>query len=483
MAWLPTPGRAARALLLSLLAAGFWAAVLVLAVGFWARFVAPNRIAVEPVEVEAKGWPGGGPGELRIAFFSDLDLLGGPGRREASVLGIVRDLQPDLVAVGGDLFSGGREGPSEEVIEEVASWLGEVAAHARHGAYVVWGEQEVAFAERIESRFPPGVRSLETGQVIVPAGEARVRVCGPEGHFAPMAVEKGRLRAWGGATPTLARYLGAGSEGWGALEYEARLRYGRPGDGRGVGVLVGEEDPGVWLRISPESGGWSAEPRREGWKGRWAQKGNLPTRRWIRVRTRVEVGEEDTRVLSRAWPEGEPEPEGWQIELKRSDPQRPRGGSIGVVAGGPGSSAGGAEWEDLRVVSAEGALLLEESFEEARSFTADWENPGGEPWDFDATVLLLHSPLQQAEIDDFPFLDLALAGHTHGGQVRLPPFHPVAMDKTIPAGWLAGKVRIYQKRRWLYVTRGIGTSGLPVRLFCPPEVTDLTLRVIPRPPR
>ena len=48
--------------------------------------------------------------------------------------------------------------------------------------------------------------------------------------------------------------------------------------------------------------------------------------------------------------------------------------------------------------------------------------------------------------------------------------------------WIAGKVRLNHGRRWLYVSRGVGTSTVPMRLFCPPEVTDLTLRVVPRPP-
>lgn len=58
------------------------------------------------------------------------------------------------------------------------------------------------------------------------------------------------------------------------------------------------------------------------------------------------------------------------------------------------------------------------------------------------------------------------AGHTHGGQVRLPGWVPTRSTRrrAYVSGW-------YRNRRpWLYVSRGIGTSHVPVRLFAPPEI-------------
>jgi predicted MPP superfamily phosphohydrolase len=89
-------------------------------------------------------------------------------------------------------------------------------------------------------------------------------------------------------------------------------------------------------------------------------------------------------------------------------------------------------------------------------------------------------------------IELSLAGHTHGGQVRLAigtrhwspaqfitPFVaglyrlPLGHD-THPAG--QEPIPCYQKAAFLYVNRGLGTFGLPVRLGVPPEITVLTLR-------
>jgi uncharacterized protein len=67
---------------------------------------------------------------------------------------------------------------------------------------------------------------------------------------------------------------------------------------------------------------------------------------------------------------------------------------------------------------------------------------------------------------------LALAGHTHGGQVRLPGLPPLWM----PAGswpYVAGWYERSGTR--MYVSRGLATPGLPVRMFCRPEIALFTL--------
>ena len=72
----------------------------------------------------------------------------------------------------------------------------------------------------------------------------------------------------------------------------------------------------------------------------------------------------------------------------------------------------------------------------------------------------------------FPLVDLMLSGHSHGGQIRLPVIGPLVlppMGKQYPQG-------LYHiDRMQLYVNRGIGTVGLPFRLNCPAEITDITL--------
>ncbi len=87
-----------------------------------------------------------------------------------------------------------------------------------------------------------------------------------------------------------------------------------------------------------------------------------------------------------------------------------------------------------------------------------------------ATILLSHDPrrLSEAAALDIP---LVLAGHTHGGQVVLPLVGAVAARKFPIA---EGLVR--RERTTMFVSRGVGTIYVPVRINCPPEVALLTLQ-------
>lgn len=71
--------------------------------------------------------------------------------------------------------------------------------------------------------------------------------------------------------------------------------------------------------------------------------------------------------------------------------------------------------------------------------------------------------------------DLILSGHTHGGQVRLPFVPPFYLPR-YSGNYVAGLYRVGPHQTPLYVTRGIGTSVLPVRLWCRPEITLLRLQ-------
>jgi predicted MPP superfamily phosphohydrolase len=66
-------------------------------------------------------------------------------------------------------------------------------------------------------------------------------------------------------------------------------------------------------------------------------------------------------------------------------------------------------------------------------------------------------------------VDLILTGHTHGGQIRVP-FHGAIETMTSLGRRYAAGLHPFGKSV-LYVSRGIGCSGVPIRFLCPPEVT------------
>jgi predicted MPP superfamily phosphohydrolase len=86
------------------------------------------------------------------------------------------------------------------------------------------------------------------------------------------------------------------------------------------------------------------------------------------------------------------------------------------------------------------------------------------------TMLLAHDPriLREAANLDVP---LVLSGHTHGGQIVLPGLGAVAARR-FPV--VSGSSR--RENTTIYVSRGVGTVYVPLRLNCPPEVAIVTLR-------
>jgi hypothetical protein len=86
------------------------------------------------------------------------------------------------------------------------------------------------------------------------------------------------------------------------------------------------------------------------------------------------------------------------------------------------------------------------------------------------TIMLAHDPRRLTEATALG-VPLVLSGHTHGGQVVLPGLGAVAAQK-FPV--VAGIGR--RERTTMFVSRGVGTVYVPVRINCPPEVALLTLQ-------
>lgn len=98
-------------------------------------------------------------------------------------------------------------------------------------------------------------------------------------------------------------------------------------------------------------------------------------------------------------------------------------------------------------------------------------------------VLLSHNPnsfRRAAELG----IELSLAGHTHGGQVKVEIVDHSVNPARLITPFIAGLYRLpmsngsgtSSQKSALYVNRGLGTIGFPVRLGVPPEITLLTLR-------
>jgi uncharacterized protein len=89
----------------------------------------------------------------------------------------------------------------------------------------------------------------------------------------------------------------------------------------------------------------------------------------------------------------------------------------------------------------------------------------------DPVLLLAHEP------DIFPRVPdrvaLTLAGHTHGGQIRLPFIWPLLVPSAYGARYAYG--HIVEEHRHMIVSGGLGTSFVPLRLGVPPEIVRVDI--------
>ena len=81
------------------------------------------------------------------------------------------------------------------------------------------------------------------------------------------------------------------------------------------------------------------------------------------------------------------------------------------------------------------------------------------------TIVLAHDPFWFAHVPAGPYL--TLAGHTHGGQIRFTLIGVLRNASRAPLRWSHGHV--LEQGRHLYVTAGLGTSAVPLRIGVPPE--------------
>ena len=100
--------------------------------------------------------------------------------------------------------------------------------------------------------------------------------------------------------------------------------------------------------------------------------------------------------------------------------------------------------------------------------------PQGEP-----VLIIAHDPAIYRDVPDRVML--TLAGHTHGGQVYLPGIGAVLVPGRAPRRHAYGMIE--EGGRKMYVTGGVGTSIIPMRLNMPPEIVLFTIRSKPGPAR
>jgi len=265
---------------------------------------------------------------------------------------------------------------------------------------------------------------------------------------------------------------------------------------------IDEEDAGVGLSLHSRyvlGEDRSVELSRDG--SRWAQGGDFglfehgsalkgrahtgvipEPGRWYRLKVRTEVKPDRLLVRAKVWPAGQGEPARWQAEGVDLTPTRAIAGTVGLWASGGGTTA----YRNLRVVDAAGRVLLDEPLvlppgvrqpagfrvgprgtRLAMALARSPEVPPGTP-----VVVLSHVPDVAMEASRRG-IEAVIAGHTHGGQVRIPVFGALTTRTSMGAFYDRGRFEFAAPNArgltTLYINSGVGMSVAPIRFWCPPR--------------
>ncbi|MDC3416546.1 metallophosphoesterase [Aquibacillus salsiterrae] len=90
------------------------------------------------------------------------------------------------------------------------------------------------------------------------------------------------------------------------------------------------------------------------------------------------------------------------------------------------------------------------------------------------SLLLVHEPDFADQSKTYP-IDVQLSGHSHGGQVQIPFFGYIYTPEYAQI-YVEGNYQIGERPLSLFVSRGIGTTRLPYRFLCKPEISVFTLK-------
>ncbi|HEV8131166.1 MAG TPA: metallophosphoesterase, partial [Acidobacteriota bacterium] len=101
-----------------------------------------------------------------------------------------------------------------------------------------------------------------------------------------------------------------------------------------------------------------------------------------------------------------------------------------------------------------------------------FQDPQGKPLP-ECQILLAHFP-DVILWEEARQADLILAGHTHGGQIRIPFLGPLWTKSKLGRKYASGLFTFGNTQ--LFITRGVGTAYVPLRFLSPPEIVLITLR-------
>jgi predicted MPP superfamily phosphohydrolase len=201
--------------------------------------------------------------------------------------------------------------------------------------------------------------------------------------------------------------------------------------------------------------------------------------RWYRLRVHTEVVPGAVRLAAKVWPADAPEPRDWQAVAEDRGAHRVESGTVGLWGWGGGTVL----YRNLKVTDAQGEVLLDAPLAGPAEPPGFRKGPRGtrlsmalarSPYVPKGTprIVLSHTPDIVMEASTLG-IEAVIAGHTHGGQVRLPFVGALVTRNSLGPYYSLGRYEFAAPNRrgltTLFINGGIGTSVLPIRFWCPPR--------------
>ncbi|MFL6195812.1 MAG: metallophosphoesterase [Thermoanaerobaculia bacterium] len=204
--------------------------------------------------------------------------------------------------------------------------------------------------------------------------------------------------------------------------------------------------------------------------------------RWYRLKVRTDVEPARLLVRAKAWPLDRPEPRDWQAVAEDRSATRVTAGTVGLWASGGGTVV----YRNLRVTDRSGRVLLNEPLilppgaktpdgfrAGTRGSRLEMALARGPEVPFGTPVVVLSHMADVVREASRRGIPVVLAGHTHGGQIRLPIFGALTTRSSLGAFYDQGRFEFAAPNdrglTTLYINPGIGMSVVPVRFWCPPR--------------
>ena len=446
---------------------------------------------------------------LRVAHLSDLHIRGDAPLLHR-LLQEIAEAHPDLVLISGDLIhdlpdpedfarNAGAAAALVSALRRIAPVLG-VQGHSEHQGELVsmLSRAGLEWLSNEGRRIGPGGGVLLLG-LNQQVGEDSLAWRWPS-PFRPVEMDGRRLYGARRGQPYRNFYSHYDPAPAGLADAEGPLAWSGyevtcdawiDGEDAGVGIalhsryVLGEDR---LIELSRDGSRWARGGRFTVFAHGSALKGRNDTgvlpepERWYRLKVRTDVEPNRLRVRAKVWPVGGPEPPRWQADAEDRSPARVIAGTVGLWASGGGTVV----YRNLRVVSRSGQVLLDEPLvlppgaREPAGFHAGArgtrlalalarspEVSPGTP-----VVVLSHMPDVVREASQRG-LAAVLAGHTHGGQIRIPFFGALTTRCSLGAYYDRGTFDFAAPNArgltTLYINPGIGMSVLPVRFGCAPR--------------